>query len=239
MLRIVGPVLLGALLFSMGRAAAAEPLKVHLISGSDEYKSDASLSALAQYLEQNHWAVCTRSFGKDKGTELPGLEALDNADVAIIFTRRITLSDENLGRLKKYIDAGRPLVGVRTASHAFQNFLQLDKTVWGGNYQGHDTTTAGEVNVVEAAKGHPILAGVQGFSTPGRIYKNDGHANDIEILLTGSDSEINEPVAWTHRYNGGRAFYTSLGQPADFENENFRRLLVNALFWVTDRPAPK
>jgi hypothetical protein len=65
--------------------AADKPLKVHLISGSDEYKSDESLSGLQKYLEDNHLAICTRSFGKDKGTGLPNLEELEGADVAIIW----------------------------------------------------------------------------------------------------------------------------------------------------------
>jgi rhodanese-related sulfurtransferase len=43
-------------------------------------------------------------------------------------------------------------------------------------------------------------------------------------------------VAWTHRYKGGRVFYTSLGHPKDFANPAFRQLLVNAIFWALDRP---
>jgi type 1 glutamine amidotransferase len=45
----------------------------------------------------------------------------------------------------------------------------------------------------------------------------------------------NFPVTWVHTYKNGRTFYTSMGAADDFKDENFRRLLVNALFWTTQR----
>jgi len=48
-----------------------------------------------------------------------------------------------------------------------------------------------------------------------------------------------EPVAWTNSYKRSRIFYTSLGHPDDFRNAQFRRLLINAVFWAMDKPVPK
>jgi type 1 glutamine amidotransferase len=71
------------------------------------------------------------------------------------------------------------------------------------------------------------------------LYKNPDLGNDVEVLLTGSIPGHTEPVAWTHPHQGGRVFYTSLGHPKDFADENFVRLLVNALFWTAHREPPE
>ena len=66
-----------------------------------------------------------------------------------------------------------------------------------------------------------------------------GIAADCEVLLTGTTAEAKEPVAWVRPFKGGRIFYTSLGHPDDFKDENFTRLIVNALFWTAQRDVPK
>src|SRR5262249_2593730 len=157
---------------------------------------------------------------------LPGLENLDMCDVAVLFTRRLTIDGEQLDRVKKYCLSGKPLVGIRTASHAFQNWLDLDKEVLGGMYTG--PYAAGPMTVVEfKSKGHPIPKGVKPFQSVGSLYKNKGIAKDVDVLLTGSIPDQSEPVAWTRAYKGGRIFYTSLGHQKDFEDENFLRMIAN------------
>jgi hypothetical protein len=199
-----------------------KPLRVCLVSGSLEYDSDASLGALQKYLEKNYRIECSRAFRKTD-SDVPGLDNLDRCDVMVLLTRRLTM-------------AGKPLVGIRTASHAFQNWLDLDKEVLGGNYKMH--YPAGPVMgvaVTDAGKGHPILAGVKPFKSQGSLYRNTGLAKDANVLLTGSIPEHTEPIAWTRNYKGGRIFYTSLGHQKDFEDENFVRMIANALFWTTNR----
>jgi putative membrane-bound dehydrogenase-like protein len=215
------------------------PLKVCLISGSEEYKSDDSLRAFQKYLEDHYNVQCTRAFRKTDN-DLPGLENLETCDVALFFTRRLTISGEQLERVKKYCQAGKPIVAVRTASHGFQNWLAFDKEVLGGNYSNHyKAGPVTEVRLVDKAKDHPVLAGVQPFRSPGSLYKNTGVAKDVEVLLTGSIPDHTEPIAWTRVHNGGRVFYTSLGHPDDFKDQNFQRLLVNALFWTAKRTPAK
>ncbi len=70
------------------------------------------------------------------------------------------------------------------------------------------------------------------------MYKNQGIADDVTLLMTGTNPNTTEPITWTREANGGRVFYTSLGHPHDFEQESFRRLLVNALFWAAGRDVP-
>lgn len=234
--RILFTVLLGIALVSSASPARADdkagPLKVCLVSGSAEYDSDISLSALQKILEKGYNVTCTRAFRKTD-SDLPGLENLDTCDVMLLFTRRLTISGDQLERVKKYCLSGKPIVGIRTASHAFQNWLDLDKEVLGGNYKGH--YAAGPMCVVEftvQGKGHPILAGVKPFKSAGSLYKNTGLAKDVDILLTGSITDHTEPIAWTRSYKGGRVFYTSLGHQKDFEDDNFVRMVANALFWT-------
>jgi putative membrane-bound dehydrogenase-like protein len=214
-------------------------LNVCLVSGSLEYESDASLSGFQKYLEEHYPVQCTRAFRKSDD-DLPGLDNLDTCDVIVLFTRRLTISGEQLEKVKKYCKSGKPIVGVRTASHAFQNWLELDKEVLGGNYKGHyGASPAVEVQIVAQARNHPILSGVKPFQSAGSLYQNPNLADDVEVLLTGSIPGHTEPVAWTRSHNGGRVFYTSLGHQKDFADENFRRLLVNALFWTAKRDTAK
>lgn len=208
-------------------------LNVCLVSGSFEYKSDESLAAFQKYLEEKFPIACTRAFAKsDK--EISGLENLDRCDVAIFFTRRLMIDGELLEPVKRFVKSGKPVIGIRTASHGFQNFLTMDKEVFGGNYQGHfGDKMICEVKIEEKQKNHPILMGCSPFQSNGSLYKNPNVASDVTVLLTGSIPGQSEPVAWTREKDGRRVFYTSLGHPDDFKNENYIRLLVNALAWTT------
>lgn len=228
------------LLFAAGADAA--PLRVCLVSGSFEYDSDASLTAYAAWLETHYEVECTLL--KATGwAEIPGLEALEKCDAALFFTRRLRLEGESLERIKAYCRAGKPVVAVRTASHGFQNWLEFDKEVLGGNYQGHyDEGLTLEAHVPALMKTHPILGGVGPIRSRYSLYKSRPLAEDAELLMSGSTpmADGDEPLAWTRVQHGGRVFYTSLGGAGDFEGASFKRLLANALYWAAQRgPAPK
>lgn len=221
-----------------GKPREQAPLKVCLVSGSAEYKSHESLAEFQKFLETHYHAVCARAFGDDKGSEIPGLEALDNCDVMVLFTRRITLAPQQLERVKKFCDSGKGIVGIRTASHAFQNWLEIDKEIWGGSYQGHygDDEIA-SISIAEKGKSHPALTGVKPFTTTGKLYKNPTLAGDTTLLLEGKNKTNTEPVAWARARKASRIFYTSLGVPDDFKNSDFKQLLANAIFWTGRRAA--
>src|SRR5260370_9439502 len=99
-----------------------KPLRVCLISGSLEYKSDESLASYQKYLEKNYPVKCSRAFRK-ADDDLPGLECLDDCDVALFFTRRLTIDGKQLERIKKNCEAGKPIVALRKAGHRFRNWL--------------------------------------------------------------------------------------------------------------------
>lgn len=224
------------LLFAAAMADGAEvsPLKICLLSASAEYDSDKSLAGFQKHLESQYRVVCQMVYGKDKGEGLQGLEALDSTDLMIVFTRRITLSPPQLGLVQKYLASGRPVIGLRTASHAFSNYLEFDREILGGGYQGHYGDERGSVQLSPGRGGHPVLAGVTNFNSF-RLYKNPTLADDVVVLLDGTTGTNREPVAWVRELKGVRIFYTSLGTQEDFTQESFRRLLVNAIFWTTRR----
>lgn len=223
------------LLAAIRPALADEPLKVCLVSGAEEYRTDETLARFRDFLEANYPAQCTllRARAID---DLPGLEALDEADVALFYTRRLTIDGEQLERVQRYARSDRPLVGVRTASHGFQNWLEFDRLVFGGNYHGHyehDRETV--VRPAPGAEGHPVLQGVGPITSLGGLYRVSPLADDVRVLLIGTAPEGTEPVAWVREHDGRRVAYTSLGAVADFDDPDFLRLLANALFWAAGR----
>ena len=111
--------------WTAAEAAGAAPegdgpaLKVAMYSGSAEYKSAESLEDLKRELEERYGASCSLHIADEKGSTLKGIEDLASCDVAIIFTRRLKLDERQVEQLKAYVKAGKPVVGIRTASHAF------------------------------------------------------------------------------------------------------------------------
>ncbi len=152
----------------------------------------------------------------------------------------MTIDGQDLEHIKTYCLSGKPIVGIRTASHGFQKWLALDRQVLGGNYKGHyGSGPICKIAIRSEAKDHPILAGFKPYESVGSLYRNTGLAKDTTVLLTGWIPEHTEPIAWTRVYKGGRVFYTSLGHPEDFRNEGFCRMITNALFWVAQRDVPQ
>src|SRR5262245_27223210 len=100
---------------------------VVLVSGDEEYRSEEALPQLGKILATRHGFKCTVLFAIDlaDGTinpnvsNIPGLEALATADLMVIFTRFRDLPDEQLKHIVNYLEAGKPIVGIRTATHAF------------------------------------------------------------------------------------------------------------------------
>jgi len=213
----LGLAVLVCVVLTVGAVEPTHKLTIVLISGEYEYMSAETLPAFKNYLETNYGFNCI-FLERTKGEDIPGLDALEKADLVILFARRMTLPEEQLDKIKKYVASGKPLIGLRTASHAFENWKEFDHDVLGGNYHNHHgNDLAATIKVVPEAADHPILKSVEKeFAVGGSLYRN-----------------APLPPAST------RVFYTSLGHPKDFENPSFRRLLVNAIFWTLNRPAPE
>ena len=140
-------------------AADAVPLKIHMISGSKEYKSEESLTKLQKHLEGAYKVTITASWAADSGAELPNAEQIKDADVLIVFTRRMKLPEAQLALVRAHWESGKPVVGIRTASHAWSNEenATFDRKVLGGNHNSHLQDEAVSVAATDAAQrpSHP------------------------------------------------------------------------------------
>lgn len=103
-------------------------MKIVLISGDEEYRSEEALPQLAKILSVHHGFDCTVLFAIDPETgeidpnvttNIPGTEVLADADLLILFTRMRDLPDEQMAPIVEYVESGRPIIGLRTATHAF------------------------------------------------------------------------------------------------------------------------
>jgi hypothetical protein len=129
LLLLAGAFATGPALVFEGTAGPGKGKGIVLVSGDEEYRSEEALPQLARILAVRHGFQCTVLFAIDPadGTinpnrrdNIPGLEALGKADLMVIFTRFRDLPDEQMKHLVEYIESGRPIVGLRTATHAFE-----------------------------------------------------------------------------------------------------------------------
>lgn len=205
-------------------------LNLCMLSGSFEYDSETSLTIFKEYVEKNY-PIQADMIVYESEDDDPSLAAIEDADALLVFTRRLNTDGESLRQFQSYCEQGRPIVGVRTASHAYQNWLEFDKEVLGGDYQGH-YGHGPTVQLETVTPEHPILRDIPKFESYGSLYKNPSIGDDASVLLMGHTDERTEPVAWTRLHNGGRICYTSLGHQKDFEVEAFLRFLAQSVLWV-------
>lgn len=217
---------LGAFLLSVAGYAADEALTVPagegpgkgkhivLVSGDEEYRSEETCPMLAKILSVHHGFDTTVLFAinpetgvinPEIQTNIPGLDVLQTADLVILDTRFRRLPEEQLKHFADYVNAGKPLIGLRTATHAFTggsrafgidwnkfglNFLGEK---WAGHHGVHKKEGARGV-IVDQNAGHPILNGVEDLFAPSDVYtvKNldEGRAT---VLVRAAVTETMEP----------------------------------------------
>jgi Trehalose utilisation len=118
-----------------GKEGAGKGKHIVLISGDQEYRSEEALPQLAKILATRHGFKCTVLFTVDpkSGTinplinNIPGLDALKTADLMLIFTRFLNLPDDQMQLIADYVAAGKPVIGMRTATHAFNGIPASSK----------------------------------------------------------------------------------------------------------------
>jgi hypothetical protein len=199
------PALLAALLALIGNPVrGADPWVVYegadgpgkgkhivLVSGDEEYRSEETLPQLGRILAKHHGFKCTVLFAIDPtdGTinpnerkNIPGLEALQKADLLVLFTRFRDLPDEQMKYIDEYLNACKPVIGLRTATHGFdlKGSTTYAKYTWNGKEKdwdgGFGRQVLGETWISHHGKhgsqstrgvlakgqeGHPILRGLK------------------------------------------------------------------------------
>lgn len=256
-------------------AAPGRGKRVVLISGDEEYRSEEAMPQLARILAR-HGFDCKVLYAIDPAdgtinpavtTNIPGLEALDSADLMILFTRFRDLPDAQMKHIVDYVDSGRPIVALRTATHAFalKSSPTYARYSWNNKDGGFGRQVLGETwvdhhgqhgkqstrgIVVKGQERHPILRGIRDGSVwgPTDVYTvRLPLAAGIQPLLLGQvlagmtpadpplagpKNDPMMPVAWVRTIKKARIFITTMGSSQDLENEGFRRLIVNAVYWA-------
>ena len=229
-----------------GETGPGKGKHIVLIAADQEYRSEYSMPMLARLLAKHHGFHTTVLFSLNQNNDvdptqkirwedkaithnIPGLEHLEKCDLVILFSRLITLPPEQLKHIYRYLDSGKPIIGIRTANHGFIGFdyqlngkrIDFGEAVLGGSFRNHhgrwqQDSTRGMI--VEQNKSHPVLRGVRdiwGTSDVYRTYKEGGSLPDGCLPLVDGqplvgrkpDDAVNEkliplPVAWVKHWTG-------------------------------------
>ncbi|HAL47638.1 MAG TPA: hypothetical protein DCP37_07770 [Dehalococcoidia bacterium] len=186
-----------------------------LVSGDEEYRSEESLPMLAKILAVRHGFKCTVLFAVDPETgaidpetldNIPGLHHLDDADLMIMLIRFRELPDEQMKHIIDYTNRGKPVIGLRTATHAFKYVKdpqssyakyscedeqfeggygrQVLGETWVGHHSNHGVeSTRGVID--EANRTHPVLKGVRDIWCPTDVYAVGEITGDPRVLVWG------------------------------------------------------
>ncbi len=185
------------------------------VTGDEEYRSEESMPQLAKILAKHHGFKCTVLFAIDKKTgeinpqeqtNIPGLQALDDADLMVLFTRFRELPDEQMKHIIDYTEAGKPVIGLRTATHAFFYKRNMDSPyakysfrdkefkggygrqvlgeTWINHYGGHQRESTRGV-IAEGMENHPIVKGVGEIWGPSDVYGITALSGDSKPLIMG------------------------------------------------------
>jgi type 1 glutamine amidotransferase len=252
-----------------GEATAADQPHAVVVVGTHHDSPQLTMPLFARELERFGFrtTLVTGEGDPEKKAEnvLPGIEALAEADVAIFYMRFLKLPDEELRSIAEYVESGKPVIGLRTANHAFKYPQGHPRFEWNDGFGQRVLGTpyvihqAGEtaITTVEKNRSHPIMSGITktDWTSPGSLYLTRLEGGTLPLAIgTGTGRarlvekdygtiQVNEAeadiVAWVWENEwGGRVFATSLGHPGDFARESFTRMLINSACWAVGKPPP-
>jgi len=222
-----------------------------VLIAEDEYKTDQTLVRWAREQLEKEFRVSFVFSKADDLNSLVGLDVISQADALLVSVRRRPLPADQLNQIRSFIASGKPVLGIRTASHAFSlrgkaptdelaDWPEFDAEVFGGNYTNHHGNDLIATVSVAKHSDHPLVSskdfGKEIFQSGGSLYKVSPLRPGTNVLWMGQiANQPAEPVAWTFvRADAGRSFYTSLGHESDFANDAFSALLLNAAHWLVD-----
>jgi hypothetical protein len=176
-----------------GTSGPGKGKHVVLVSGDEEYRSEEALTQLGKILAKHHGFECTVLYAIDSKSgeinpmnqnNIPGLSSLQHADLMVIATRFRDLPDDQMKEIDDYLRSGRPVVGMRTATHAFKMPKEHSYAHYGNGYQGpkkewedgfgrlvlgekwishhgHHNHESTRGLIAPGAKDHPIVRGIK------------------------------------------------------------------------------
>jgi len=198
-----------------GKSGPGVGKHVVFVIGDDEYRSEDSMPQLAKILAVRHGFKCTLLFAIDPATgeispgtldNIPGLEKLETADMMVIFTRFRELPDEQMKHIIDYTNSGKPILGLRTSTHAFNYKINKDGPyakyhfrsedpeggwgrevlgeTWAGHYGRHNQESTRGL-VAKGMEDHPILKGVEDVWGPSDVYTITTLTGDSKPVVMG------------------------------------------------------
>ncbi|MFN0079283.1 MAG: PVC-type heme-binding CxxCH protein [Prosthecobacter sp.] len=184
--------------------------KIVLVAGDEEYRTEESMPMLAKILAKKHGFNCIVLFSTDEKAgyidpnnqkNIRGTELLGDADLMIIGTRFRQLPDDHLAHFAKFLNAGKPVIGFRTATHAFSGGAKTGDFKWsefglkilGEKWVAHHGAhkKEGTRSVFETANlKHPVLRGVDEIFGTSDVYAvKNLDMSKATVLLRGAVTE--------------------------------------------------
>lgn len=185
-----------------------------LVSGDEEYRTEETMPMLGKLLSQRHGFKCTVLFAlaadgsgyidPNNQEGVVGLEALETADLMLIGTRFRKPDEVSAKYIADFLNAGKPIIGIRTSTHAFRGNgyfggvsynefgLKILGEEWVSHHGAHKREGARSV-VEEAQKDHPILSGVEDIFCPSDVYGVVHLKESDNILLRAAVTESLDP----------------------------------------------
>jgi len=267
-----------------GKEGIGKGQHIVFVTGEEYYRSEEGMSMFAKILSQHHGYKCTVLFAIDpitgfinanKSNNIPGLEALKSADLMVVFARFRELPDADMKHIVDYVDAGKPVLGIRNATHAFRysanstspyKSWDFQSKAWPGGFgqqilgdtwiahYGKFQKEATLATVVSSQRNNPVLRGVADTIfchtdvnsverlTPKDLVLMQGQVlsglNPMDPPVTDKRKDVRMPFAWFKTYTApsgkeGRSFTTTAGASLDWQSEDLRRLMVNAIYSLT------
>ncbi|QDV47792.1 Trehalose utilization [Stieleria neptunia] len=230
------------------RFAGDHRVRLLMLVAENEYQTHRTLPAFAAKHLSKHFSVEFAWGSETERHEIVGIESLADADALLVSVRRRALPQRDLDLIRDFVRQGKPVIGIRTASHAFSLrgeqppegksvWDSFDDDVFGGNYTGHfGNALKTTLRKPGGAIHDPIVtaSGAMNIRPGGSLYKTAPLAKGTRVLVNGSvEGESPEPVAWKFiRNDGGRSFYTSLGHVDDFGQAEFEAFLSAGIHWA-------
>lgn len=221
----------------------ARPVVAFIVSDS-HYGADTYLPEYAKTLEKEEGVRTIVIHGKGTN-QFPDMAKLSEADVAVLFIRRLSPPKEQLDAFRKFIDRGGALVALRTASHAFDikkpspegcdQWVEFDAEILGGNYHNHTPNSAGcEIRIADGQADHPIVKDLPAkWRSSAGLYLTSPIKDDCKVVLEGSAGDEHHPVAWIRKLeSGSNVTYIGLGCQEDFKKSWYPKLLTSAIRWA-------
>ena len=127
------------LAFTLCGTLSADETKVLFLTGDDEYRSEESMPMIADILERETGFETVIGYSLNEKGEidpnaaesLTHMEDLDDADLLVMFIRYRRPTKEQFQHFLDYLEAGKPIVALRTSTHGFRFAEDAGLNHWG------------------------------------------------------------------------------------------------------------